>query len=194
MTFETWLQTRLIAHGRPSAIGGADAIWGRAFIAALEAFQAARNLPVTGVADGATVAALRAVPPDRGAGRRRPPQRRPCRPGCRPGMARRAASWACGRSRALGTARPSWHRRGAWASRIPTTRRPGAGSSRRTASGSRCRTSRFRRTRWARGTGSVSGANSRSRRSAPSSSFRAPAQAGAATSASTPARARRHSR
>lgn len=56
MRFEEWLQRRLIAHGASIA---ADGDWGRNSIAALRAFQLAQGLPQTGVADKATVAALR---------------------------------------------------------------------------------------------------------------------------------------
>lgn len=56
MSFEEWLQSRLTAHGFPVTIDGAV---GTLTIAALEAFQKSRSLPVTGKADDATVAALR---------------------------------------------------------------------------------------------------------------------------------------
>lgn len=56
MSFEEWLQSRLTAHGFPVTIDGAV---GTLTIAALEAFQKSKNLPVTGKADDATVIALR---------------------------------------------------------------------------------------------------------------------------------------
>lgn len=57
MTFETWLQSRLTAHG--FACGPIDGIVGPITIAAIRAFEAARGLPVDGMADAAVVAALR---------------------------------------------------------------------------------------------------------------------------------------
>lgn len=58
MSFEEWLQSRLTAHGFP--VGIIDGDLGSKSIAALKAFQASRQLPVTGKADAATVEALRA--------------------------------------------------------------------------------------------------------------------------------------
>lgn len=57
MNFEQWLQSRLTAHGYP--VGKIDGVVGRLTIAGLRAFQRAKNLPVTGEADVATVAALK---------------------------------------------------------------------------------------------------------------------------------------
>lgn len=57
MTFEQWLQSRLTAHGYP--VGIIDGKIGSITIAALKAFQKARGLPVTGIGDEKTVAALR---------------------------------------------------------------------------------------------------------------------------------------
>jgi len=62
MTFEQWAQSRLTAHGY--ACGAIDGKIGALTIAALRAFQAARGLPVTGVADADTVSALRASSTD----------------------------------------------------------------------------------------------------------------------------------
>lgn len=59
MEFTKWLQTRLVAHGAKIAI---DGDFGRNSIAALEAFQKAKKLPVTGVADTKTVTALKSLP------------------------------------------------------------------------------------------------------------------------------------
>ena len=56
MTFEKWLQSRLVAHGAKIVVDGDI---GRATVAAMKKFQTERNLPVTGFADAATVAALR---------------------------------------------------------------------------------------------------------------------------------------
>lgn len=56
MSFEEWLQSRLTAHGFVVTVDGEI---GPLTIAALEAFQKARQLPVTGKADDITVAALR---------------------------------------------------------------------------------------------------------------------------------------
>lgn len=57
MDFARWLQSRLTAHGySPGVIDGEI---GAKTVAAIRAFQRARNLPVTGQADDATVAALR---------------------------------------------------------------------------------------------------------------------------------------
>ncbi|WP_306147262.1 MULTISPECIES: peptidoglycan-binding protein [unclassified Roseibium] len=57
MTFETWLQMRLTAHG--FACGEIDGIIGVKTLHALRAFQGARGLPVSGAADEATVTALK---------------------------------------------------------------------------------------------------------------------------------------
>lgn len=59
MEFETWLQGRLTVHGHPVGINGD---WGRVSIAALKAFQKRMGLPETGVADRASVEALRLQP------------------------------------------------------------------------------------------------------------------------------------
>ena len=58
MTFEQWAQSRLTAHGFPC--GPIDGVIGSGTRAALRAFQATRALPITGQADDATVAALKA--------------------------------------------------------------------------------------------------------------------------------------
>lgn len=58
MTFEQWAQSRLTAHGFPC--GPIDGVIGSGTRAALRAFQATRAIPITGAADDATVAALRA--------------------------------------------------------------------------------------------------------------------------------------
>lgn len=58
MTFEQWAQSRLTAHGFPC--GPIDGVIGSGTAAALRAFQATRAIPITGKADDATVAALRA--------------------------------------------------------------------------------------------------------------------------------------
>ena len=57
MTFIEWLQTRLNARGYNS--GEADGVFGRKTRNALLQFQRAHSLPATGMADPATVAALR---------------------------------------------------------------------------------------------------------------------------------------
>lgn len=57
MTFEQWLQSRLTAHGFP--VGPIDGIVGPKTYAAIKAFQKAKGLTVSGVADEITVAALR---------------------------------------------------------------------------------------------------------------------------------------
>ena len=66
MDFNHWLQSRLTAHG--FACGPIDGIIGDMTIKALGGFQASRLLPVTGMADEKTVAALRLpsslVPPE----------------------------------------------------------------------------------------------------------------------------------
>lgn len=59
MQFEIWLQSRLTAHGLPVAV---DGDWGRSSIEALKTFQKRQRLPVTGVADRASVSALRVDP------------------------------------------------------------------------------------------------------------------------------------
>jgi len=56
MDFIMWVQGRLTAHGFPVP---ADGDWGRVSIGKLKAFQQKHLLPVTGVADAATVAALK---------------------------------------------------------------------------------------------------------------------------------------
>lgn len=57
MSFESWLQSRLTAHG--FSPGPVDGILGPLTYAAITAFQRARRLSVTGKADEATVIALR---------------------------------------------------------------------------------------------------------------------------------------
>lgn len=57
MTFDEWVISRLRAHGFYSGVG--DGVPGRAMIEGLRQFQAAEKLPVTGMADEATVTALR---------------------------------------------------------------------------------------------------------------------------------------
>ena len=60
MNFDEWLIARLRVHG---AYGGAmDGVPGREMYRALERFQASEHLDVTGVADKATVNALRKAP------------------------------------------------------------------------------------------------------------------------------------
>lgn len=56
-TFDEWLIARLRHHGAYD--GAMDGAHGRGVIVALERFQRAENLPVTGKADANTVAALR---------------------------------------------------------------------------------------------------------------------------------------
>lgn len=57
MDFNRWLQSRLTAHG--FACGGIDGEIGPVTLAALEAFQSAKGLSVSGKADPQTVAALK---------------------------------------------------------------------------------------------------------------------------------------
>lgn len=57
--FNKWLQSRLTSHG--FATGGIDGIVGPNTEAALKAFQRAKGIQVSGVADQATVAALRST-------------------------------------------------------------------------------------------------------------------------------------
>lgn len=57
MNFNTWLQSRLTAHGFP--VGAIDGKIGAITTSAIGNFQAARGLPVTNRADDATIAALR---------------------------------------------------------------------------------------------------------------------------------------
>lgn len=59
MSFETWLQGRLVAHGHEIAVDGAI---GSETVEALTAFQRRMKISQTGVADAATIAALRADP------------------------------------------------------------------------------------------------------------------------------------
>lgn len=58
-TFERWLQERLNAFGAKLVVDGDI---GRASIAAIKAFQTAQGIPVTGVADNATVDRLQRNP------------------------------------------------------------------------------------------------------------------------------------
>ena len=51
MTFETWLQSRLTAHG--FSVGPIDGIVGPLTTGAIKAFERARGLPVDGLADAA---------------------------------------------------------------------------------------------------------------------------------------------
>ncbi|WP_245198926.1 peptidoglycan-binding protein [Jiella mangrovi] len=57
MTFETWLQSRLTAHG--FACGPIDGVVGPITRSAIRAFETARNLTADGIADEAVVSALR---------------------------------------------------------------------------------------------------------------------------------------
>ncbi|MGF0540577.1 peptidoglycan-binding protein [Agrobacterium sp. ES01] len=66
MSFEQWLQSRLNAHGASITV---DGDWGRNSIDALNTFRRGRGLMPTGVADDATVAALKASPIDSSPGR-----------------------------------------------------------------------------------------------------------------------------
>ncbi len=59
MDFTIWLQSRLTAHGHPVGVNGD---WGRISIEALKAFQKRMGLPVSGVADRASVEALKVDP------------------------------------------------------------------------------------------------------------------------------------
>lgn len=60
MTFEQWVISRLLVHG---AYGGVvDGAAGRSMIKAIESFQRAEGLQVTGMANAATVEALRRSP------------------------------------------------------------------------------------------------------------------------------------
>lgn len=59
MIFENWLQSRLTSHGFP--VGAIDGKIGPVTRAAIRAFQSAKGLPVTGLADDATVKMLRAT-------------------------------------------------------------------------------------------------------------------------------------
>lgn len=59
MEFYIWLQRRLTEHGHPVGINGD---WGRVSIEALKAFQRKMGLRDSGIADDATVVALRRVP------------------------------------------------------------------------------------------------------------------------------------
>lgn len=61
MTYEQWVQSRLVLHGFAVPT---DGDWGRLSIAALKDFQKRMGLAVTGVTDKATEAALRAQPTD----------------------------------------------------------------------------------------------------------------------------------
>lgn len=70
MNFEQWLQSRLAAHGHPVGINGD---WGRVSISALKAFQHKMGLPVTGVADRASVDALKVDPDAPAASQNTPP-------------------------------------------------------------------------------------------------------------------------
>lgn len=64
MTFDAWLISRLRLHG---AYGGVmDGVPGRELHRALERFQASEHIPVSGVADQATVNALRKAPNAKG--------------------------------------------------------------------------------------------------------------------------------
>ena len=60
MDFTKWLQSRLVAHGYAIAV---DEAFGGETRKALIAFQKARKINQSGVADNATVGALRANPP-----------------------------------------------------------------------------------------------------------------------------------
>lgn len=59
MDFNTWLQSRLVAHGHRIAV---DGVIGPATRAALIAFQKGERLQETGTANNATIAALRQDP------------------------------------------------------------------------------------------------------------------------------------
>lgn len=64
MSFAEWLQSRLVAHGASIDVDGA---LGPATRAAIIAFQRARKIKQTGVADDVTIAALRSEPGKRAA-------------------------------------------------------------------------------------------------------------------------------
>lgn len=70
MSFEAWLQSRLVTHGYKIAVDGAI---GGETTRALIAFQRQRKIRQTGVADPATVAALRADPGNPKAATAEPP-------------------------------------------------------------------------------------------------------------------------
>lgn len=59
MSFERWLQERLVIHGADIEV---DGDWGRASINALASFQRRKRLKATGTATGETVSALRRKP------------------------------------------------------------------------------------------------------------------------------------
>lgn len=59
MSFEAWLQGRLVAHGYKVAV---DGVIGHGTTNALVAFQKAKKLKQSGVADAATIGALRMEP------------------------------------------------------------------------------------------------------------------------------------
>lgn len=59
MTFEAWLQSRLVVHGHRIAV---DGVIGPQTTGALRSFQRARKLKQSGLADAATVGALRMEP------------------------------------------------------------------------------------------------------------------------------------
>lgn len=61
MTFDEWLIFRLKYHGAYEGVN--DGVHGRAVIIALQRFQRSAGIRVTGIADDATVAALRADRP-----------------------------------------------------------------------------------------------------------------------------------
>ncbi len=60
MTFEEWLQRQLAAHGY--AVGPINGAFGARTRGELKRFQADKGIPVTGVSDAATVAALKQRP------------------------------------------------------------------------------------------------------------------------------------
>lgn len=57
--FNRWLQARLVVHGEPVEVDGAV---GAETTAAIRRFQVKAGIPATGVADSATIDALRIVP------------------------------------------------------------------------------------------------------------------------------------